>query len=127
MTSINSLIVPNQDVDEKNTCRITAILKTPSGIVVPVANISTATVNLRDNLTGAAIGTADRNVVSYFDSVGAFAYVLSSSDNAIISADTSLRNEDHTLTLKVVFTAGAETHTLIKNIRIRVRNLSYLT
>lgn len=127
MSNPNSLIIPAQEVDEKNSCRITAILKTPTGAVVPVASISSAVLNLRNNTDGAAIGAINRNVISNFDSVGAFAYVLSSADNAIVSTDTTIQREDHTLTLNVVFTAGAESHTLIKNIRIRVRNLSYLT
>jgi hypothetical protein len=127
MTNPNSLIIPAQEVDEKNTCQITATLKAPGGAVVPVANITTATLNLWNNTTGIVIGTADRNVAAYFSSLGVFTYVLTTTDNAIISTDTSIQFEDHTAALKVVFTAGTETHTLIKNIRVRVRNLAYLT
>ena len=76
-SSLNSPIIPKEEVDEKNTCRIRAILESPDGAVVPVASITSAVLNLRNDSTGLGIGTADRNVISYFSVAGVFAYVLS--------------------------------------------------
>lgn len=122
-----AIIIPDQQVDEDNSCVITGLLTGPdhtqeSPQPVPSSNVTTATLTLYDQ-DGNIIGAADRDVSGGFDASGNFRYVLTAADNAIVSS-TASQYEDHLAKLEVGFTVSSETHAIKKNIRIRVLKLN---
>lgn len=126
MSRKSSLVTTKKDAIADNTGRLLFDLEFPDGTPVSASSISTAILNVRDAKTDAAIGTANRNVLSSFDAGGSFSYPLTVADATIITSD-SVAYEDHIATLAVSFVAGAESHEFLRQFRVRVLAHEYAT
>lgn len=122
-----SIIVPDQQVDQDNSCTLKGVLTGPDHTeavpqYIPGTSVTVATLDLYD-AQGNAIGT-QRIVTTDFDANGNFRYVLTATDNAIVGSAVD-GYEDHIAVLAATFDAGGgETHSIKKNIRIRVKELT---
>lgn len=93
------------------------------GVVVPVANIATATMTLTLLGTSQVINNRmNVDVRSHFDSQGHFTFTLTPADNIVCSNAPGLEEEGHLLTFNIV-TTGAEPVTLKEEIILKVKNL----
>lgn len=113
---------------EGNTCEIEFTLVGNDGItVIPVGNITTATLTLRNKSDGTIINSRDEfDVESKIDEVGKFFMVLAAEDNPIVSSSNLLAEEIHIATIKVVANNGVDDIVLVQNIWITVENLKFV-
>lgn len=96
-------IIPVEVVNEDSSCRVRFLLCDFDGAPIAPTSIISATLNLKDKITDAAIGVADRNVKDKFTTgqIYNFAYVFDDADNAIKSTNSQLRFEVHVVKLDI--------------------------
>ena len=110
-----SLTKTDRTVLEKTTAQYTATLKDEAGVVIPSADLTTLTLTLYDEATGAIINSRDnQNVLNAtgvsIDASGLLTWTMDPDDNAIV--DTSLapgRTELHVARFDFTWSGGGKT------------------
>ena len=124
---------PNADqtVDENNTTYVEFDITDPNdktgATKVPVADVTAATMDLSNRSGAYQDITSAQDVKSDIDINGRLKTLLTAAQNDIIDDTDTPQFEDHIATFKIDFTAGGDTHRLVKNIRVRVMNQAFIT
>jgi len=126
MTQRN-IIIPTKTVDEGNSCVVDFDLEDPSGNAVANTEVSTALMTIYNFYDGSTIMEAT-SVASGFDANGNFSWTVSGEYNEMVATANSMNMpyEDHIANIVINFTSDTVSHTLKKNIRIRVNNLRFI-
>lgn len=124
---------PNEDqtVDENCSCYLEFDLIDPNdktgATTIPGTAVTSATLNLTNRSDSTVILTAV-DVSADIDGDGHFKHLLTGANNEILDdTDPGPASEDHIATVTIQATAGGDTHDFVKNIRVRVMNLKFVT
>lgn len=121
----------DQTVDENNTTYLEFDITDPNdktgATKVPVADVTTATMDLSNRSGVYQDITTAQDVKSDIDASGRLKTLLTAVQNDIIDDTDTPQYEDHIATFKINFTAGGDTHSLVKNIRVRVMNQQFIS
>ena len=127
-------IIPgaNRDdvVDENNSCYIQFYVHDPSDdtgeTMVPASSVISSSLTIKE-MDGTLI-REDTDVNDRFHATsGLFRFLLTGADNEIVNDGDLAAHEDHIVTVTASFTAGGDTHTLVKNFRARVVDQDIVT
>ncbi len=127
------IIIPglNEDdvIDEGNSTIVYGVLEDPDGNAVPVGNVTTATISIVNKSTGTPVVGYETplNLIGDIDSNGIITHNVAATANDIITDADDIQFEDHVAIIAATFTSGGKTHTLLKNIRLRIMNQDYET
>lgn len=121
----------DQTVDENNTTYLEFDITDPNdktgATKVPVADVTTATMDLSNRSGAYQDITNAQDVKPDIDASGRLKTLLTAVQNDIIDDTDTPQYEDHIATFKIEFTAGGDTHNMVKNIRVRVMNQEFIT
>ena len=116
---------PKTIVPEGSTCVITATVKDHNDVAIPVASITTATLEINDQDTGNVIRAAG-DIKADINSSGVLDTLITAVENAIVTQ--TLITEIHLVTIKIVGTAGdGKAVALNSEIWIKLQSLKYVT